>query len=97
MTGETITHAGVFRDSSTNEDVGIAVEQDEAVLGESGLASPVFDSWGGVVGAIGIVVPSASWPIPCLRSRCRARRCAGNLARTRLTNMARAAAEHRQR
>ena len=37
---------------------GIAVEQDEAVLGESAVASPVFDSWGDAVGAIGVVVPS---------------------------------------
>ena len=36
----------------------LAVEQDEAVLGESSLASPVFDSYGEVVGAIGVVVPS---------------------------------------
>ena len=37
---------------------GIAREQDEAVLGEGAVASPVFDSWGDVVGAIGVVVPS---------------------------------------
>lgn len=59
MTGETLTEPARLREQL--DDVrrsGIAVEQDEAVLGESGLASPVFDSWGGVVGAIGIVVPS---------------------------------------
>jgi DNA-binding IclR family transcriptional regulator len=37
---------------------GIAVEQDEAVIGESALASPVFDSTGEAVGAIGVVIPS---------------------------------------
>jgi len=63
MTGETVTDAGQLR--AQLDDVrrsGIAAEQDEAVLGESGLASPVFDSWGGAVGAIGIVVPSGQMP-----------------------------------
>ena len=63
MTGETVTDAALLR--AQLDDVrrsGIAVEQDEAVLGESGLASPVFDSWGGAVGAIGIVVPSGQVP-----------------------------------
>jgi len=39
---------------------GVATEQDEAVIGESSLASPVFDSYGEVVGAIGVVVPSGA-------------------------------------
>ena len=63
MTGETVTDAAQLR--AQLDDVrrsGIAAEQDEAVLGESGLASPVFDSWGGAVGAIGIVVPSGQMP-----------------------------------
>jgi DNA-binding IclR family transcriptional regulator len=63
MTGETITAPDALREQL--DDVrrsGVAVEQDEAVLGESGLASPVFDSWGGVVGAIGIVIPSGQLP-----------------------------------
>ena len=34
------------------------MEQDEAVIGESALASPVFDSYGEAVGAIGVVIPS---------------------------------------
>jgi DNA-binding IclR family transcriptional regulator len=34
------------------------VEQDEAVIGESALAGPVFDSSGTAVGAIGVVIPS---------------------------------------
>jgi DNA-binding IclR family transcriptional regulator len=59
MTGETVTEPDQLR--AQLDEVrrsGLAVEQDEAVLGESGLASPVFDSWGGAVGAIGVVVPS---------------------------------------
>src|SRR6478736_6131279 len=39
---------------------GLAREQDEAVIGEGAVASPVFDSWGSAVGAIGVVVASAS-------------------------------------
>jgi DNA-binding IclR family transcriptional regulator len=57
MTGETLTSPGDLR--LALEDVrssGIAREQDEAVLGEGAVASPVFDSWGDVVGAIGVVV-----------------------------------------
>lgn len=41
---------------------GVAFEEDEAVIGESALASPVVDRTGAVVAAIGLVVPSAQWP-----------------------------------
>ena len=34
---------------------GIARERDEAVLGESSLAAPIFDHAGHAVGAIGVV------------------------------------------
>jgi DNA-binding IclR family transcriptional regulator len=33
----------------------LATERDEAVLGESSLAAPIFDHAGNVIGAIGIV------------------------------------------
>jgi DNA-binding IclR family transcriptional regulator len=59
MTGETVTSlTGLQRQLDGVRSGGIAVEQDEAVLGESSLASPVFDSFGEVVGAIGVVIPS---------------------------------------
>jgi DNA-binding IclR family transcriptional regulator len=59
MTGETITSAAGLRGQLDRiRSGGIGVEQDEAVLGESSLASPVFDSFGEVVGAIGVVIPS---------------------------------------
>jgi DNA-binding IclR family transcriptional regulator len=59
MTGETVTSAEALREQlDAVRSRGVAVEQDEAVLGESSLASPVFDSYGGVVGAIGVVIPS---------------------------------------
>ena len=60
MTGETLTDPDAI--SAQLEQIrttGIAREQDEAVLGESALASPVFDSWGNV-GAIGVVIPSGA-------------------------------------
>ena len=59
MTGETLTspeHLGDQLDQIRTS--GIATEQDEAVIGESSLASPVFDSYGEAVGAIGVVVQS---------------------------------------
>ena len=34
---------------------GVATERDEAVLGESSVASPIFDHIGHAVGAIGVV------------------------------------------
>jgi DNA-binding IclR family transcriptional regulator len=59
MTGETVTSPDELREQL--DDVrasGLAVEQDEAVIGESALASPVFDSSGDAVGAIGVVIAS---------------------------------------
>ena len=59
MTGETITSPEVLRDQLDQiRASGIAAERDEAVIGESSLASPVFDSYGEAAGAIGVVVPS---------------------------------------
>lgn len=59
MTGETITSPDRLREQlEVVRSTGIAVEQDEAVIGESSLASPIFDSYGEAVGAIGLVMPS---------------------------------------
>ena len=59
MTGETITSPEVLRDQLDRiRTSGVASEQDEAVIGESSLASPVFDSYGEAVGAIGVAIPS---------------------------------------
>ncbi len=58
MTGETLTSPKDLAKQLTEvRSTGIAVEQDEAVIGESALASPVFDS-AGTVGAIGVVIPT---------------------------------------
>ncbi|SEP47328.1 IclR family transcriptional regulator [Amycolatopsis saalfeldensis] len=64
MTGETVTDPALLR--AELDDVrrdAVAVEQEEAVLGECGLASPVFDAADAVAGAIGVVVPLADWPV----------------------------------
>ena len=63
MTGETLTSSR--RSAEQLESIresGLAVEEDEAVLGECSFAAPVFDGMRGVVGAIGVVAPSAAWP-----------------------------------
>ena len=63
MTGETIVDAALLeRHLVEVARTGIAAEHDEALLGESSIASPVFDATGAVVGAIGIVLPSSEWP-----------------------------------
>ena len=65
MTGETLTAPDdVRRQLAEVRTTGIAREQDEAVLGEGAVASPVFDSWGDVVGAIGVVVSGSTEPDP---------------------------------
>lgn len=59
MTGETLTAADQLREELDEvRSSGIAGEEDEAVIGESALASPVFDSSAEAVGAIGVVIPS---------------------------------------
>ncbi|RNM13893.1 IclR family transcriptional regulator [Nocardioides pocheonensis] len=59
MTGETISSPENLRDQLDQVRAsGIAAERDEAVIGESSLASPVFDSYSEAVGAIGVVLPS---------------------------------------
>lgn len=64
MTGETITSLSALQiDLETVRETGVAVEDEEALLGECSVAAPVFDSHAGVVGAIGVVVPAASWPV----------------------------------
>jgi DNA-binding IclR family transcriptional regulator len=61
MTGETLTSPDDLRAQLEQiRATGIAREQDEAVIGEAAAASPVFDSWGDVVGAIGVVISGSS-------------------------------------
>jgi DNA-binding IclR family transcriptional regulator len=42
----------------------VAAERDEAVLGESSLAAPVFDATALAVSAVSVVIPSSEWPPP---------------------------------
>ncbi len=61
MTGETLTTPDALREQLTEvRATGSATEQDEAVIGESGVASPVFDATGTAVGAIAVVIPSGN-------------------------------------
>jgi DNA-binding IclR family transcriptional regulator len=65
MTGETIDDPRALRDQLEQVSrTGIAAEHDEALLGESSLAAPVFDATGMAVGAVGVVIPSSEWPPP---------------------------------
>ena len=63
MTGETITSPIDLKQQLADiSATGLAVEQDEAVIGECALAGPVFEASGTPVGAIGLVIPSSNWP-----------------------------------
>jgi DNA-binding IclR family transcriptional regulator len=64
MTGETITSSIDLKQQLADiGSTGLAREQEEAVLGECAIAGPVFDVSGAPIGAIGLVVPSANWPV----------------------------------
>ena len=55
LTKRTLEPAVLRRELTTVHDQGFATEQDEAVLGESSAAAPIFDHAGHAVGAIGVV------------------------------------------
>jgi DNA-binding IclR family transcriptional regulator len=58
LTGRTLTDPEVLRRHlKIVQDHGYAVEDEEATLGDAGLAAPVFDWSGRVVGAVGVVGP----------------------------------------
>lgn len=64
MTGETITERQSLRDQLAEvARIGIALEAEEAVLGECSAAAPLADATGGAPGAIGLVASSARWPL----------------------------------
>lgn len=64
MTGETIVEAPKLeKELEAVVATAIATECDEAVLGESGIAAPIFDGAGRLIGAIGVVVPTTDWPV----------------------------------
>jgi DNA-binding IclR family transcriptional regulator len=64
MTGDTITKpAELRRQLGRIRTTGVATEAEEAVIGECELAAPITDRLGDTLGAIGLVAPSAEWPL----------------------------------
>jgi DNA-binding IclR family transcriptional regulator len=64
MTGETLTDADELREQlAAIARTAVAEEKDEAVLGESSLAAPIFGADGAAVGAIAVVLPTTDWPV----------------------------------
>jgi DNA-binding IclR family transcriptional regulator len=55
LTRRTLTPAALRKELERVRDGEIARERDEAVLGESSIAAPIFDHLGHAVGAIGVV------------------------------------------
>jgi len=55
LTKQTLEEPALRRQLATIRDEGVATERDEAVLGESSAAAPIFDHGGNAVGAIGVV------------------------------------------
>jgi DNA-binding IclR family transcriptional regulator len=59
LTGQTVTDPEALRQALTvTRTRGYAVEDQEATVGDAGLAAPVFDWSGRVVGALGVVGPA---------------------------------------
>jgi len=58
LTGHTVSSPAALVDELAKvERAGYAVEDQEAIIGEGAIASPVFDGRGGVAGAIGVSGP----------------------------------------
>jgi DNA-binding IclR family transcriptional regulator len=55
LTKHTLSGAALRRELEIVRDRGVATERDEAVIGESSVAAPIFDHAGHAVGAIGVV------------------------------------------
>jgi DNA-binding IclR family transcriptional regulator len=55
LTSRTLTATALRSELQDIRDLGFARERDEAILGESSIASPIFDHSGSAVGAIGVV------------------------------------------
>jgi DNA-binding IclR family transcriptional regulator len=58
LTGHThVSPAAIRRELAAARDSGYAVEREEALLGEGGIAAPIFDRRGEVIGAVGVAGP----------------------------------------
>jgi len=55
LTGKTLAPRALVQELQAIHETGVARERDEAVLGESSVAAPIFDHAGDAVGAIGVV------------------------------------------
>jgi DNA-binding IclR family transcriptional regulator len=63
MTGETVTDPDILeKELEATATTGIATEADEAVLGDCGIAAPIFDGEYPAIGALGVVISSAEYP-----------------------------------
>jgi DNA-binding IclR family transcriptional regulator len=81
MTSETLVDPAALRAQLAEvAKEALATEREEAVLGEAGIAAPIFDASGVAVGAIGIVLPAADWP-PAESSFTAVREAARNISR----------------
>jgi DNA-binding IclR family transcriptional regulator len=59
LTGRTVsTAAALGKELDSVKERGYAVEREEAVLGEVGIAAPIFGRMGDVVGGIGVAGPT---------------------------------------
>ncbi|WP_241971412.1 IclR family transcriptional regulator [Microcella alkaliphila] len=63
LTGDTVTDPATLRLQLAGvAERALAMEEDEAVLGESSVAVPVADRSGAVIAAVSVVMPSSEWP-----------------------------------
>lgn len=64
MTADTITDPARLRaELAVVHRQGLAMEHEEAVIGECGVAAPLVDALGEVPGALGLVTPASRWPL----------------------------------
>lgn len=65
LTGDTITDPDRLRIQFARIiERGVAVDDEESLIGESSLAAPVIDGTGAVVAAVSLVIPSNEFPPP---------------------------------
>src|SRR5439155_8657163 len=57
LTAKTLATGPLRRDLDAIRERGYAIEKEEAVIGEAGIAAPIFDRRGGTIGAIGVAGP----------------------------------------
>jgi DNA-binding IclR family transcriptional regulator len=63
MTGQTITDLTTLQSTLAQvRETGTATEEEEALIGECGIAAPLVEATSDVAGAISLVVPSLDWP-----------------------------------